>query len=84
MQDLSIFLKAINQFSNGEASSEFAEDVLNYTKYFVITNCPDAKKPELNLIFEQGIGQEFIDFCLREIPNFTESLQTYIGKYAIN
>ncbi len=83
MQDLSVFIKAINQFSNGEASREFAEDVLNYTKYFAITNCPDDKKSQLNLIFEQGIGQEFIDFCIKEIPNFTKNLQTYIDQYAI-
>ena len=82
MQNLSVFLKAINQLADGSAPAEFAQDVLNYAKHIAITDSPADQKLRLNSIFEEGIGQDFVNFCVQNVPEFTEKIQKYISQYA--
>lgn len=67
-----------------DSSADLSQDILNYAKYLAIKGCPKEKKNKLEEIMSVGKIKDFVEFCVAEVPQFSENFQKYINKYANN
>lgn len=60
---------------------QFAEDLIKYIQYILLSSYPQDKSNQLNQFIETGNMKDLLEFGTQYIPDFNKRIVAYINSY---